>query len=137
MIHATVIEQIWLVFALAASFVVVFNLFDAYANLNYLDGTGQNGRRRMLALQHIRSELFRLALCTAKVVVAGIAITTPQPSLEASVVGWTVTSFVILIWSVLDAKTRHTLRVYRAESGGRRSTDQQTERIGDASERRQ
>lgn len=126
-LHATVIEQIWFAAAMIAALIVVVNLFDAWQNLNYIDATGQNGRRRTLALQHIRSELFRLTLCCVKAVVAGVAMTSVQPTLDASVIGWMTASVVILIWSLLDAKTRHGLRLYRNSdlAGGRRATDTQ------------
>lgn len=126
-LNATITEWIWFVTAMVAALVVVINLFDAWQNLNYIDATGQNGRRRTLALQHIRSELFRLSLCCVKVIVAGVAMKTMQPALDASVIGWMTASVVILLWSLLDAKTRHALRLHRQGdwTGGRRATDTQ------------
>lgn len=126
MLDVTIAKVVWLLAALSASIVVIANLFDAYQNLNYLDAAGLNGRRRILASQHIRSEIFRLSLCAIKTVVAGTSMTTYEVPLDISVIGWVTASAVILIWSLADARTRRQLRQYRQDTAhvsGRRRDD--------------
>lgn len=110
------LEWLWLLLVVVGLAVHGHGLWLAYADGRLLRQSGANGRRAIVAAMHVRNHWIRLAVKMVMLVVALVAVATPQPPPDhpnATPILMTgaalAVSLLLLAGSLADARDRQTL----------------------------
>lgn len=103
-------EWAWLTLSLIATGLVFRMWMVAQSGLNVVDATGQNGRTRMIASQHIATATFRLVKCVVSAMAALSAIVDAPGVIR--VFGWIVLALLFIAESVMEEATQRRIMRY-------------------------
>lgn len=118
--HATPIEVIFTIVALASEIVSIYALRDALIDSTVQAAAKINGPRRLVADNNIRQEQLRLSISSVMLMASCtfLVLEPPPPSylvLPQSMVGliaWIIVSLIIMISSLIDKSVRKKLQRY-------------------------
>lgn len=123
-----------LLFGLSGLGFSIWGLATAWIDLTFLTASNVNGARRVVALQNITKESFRMTLQTIIVIVGAVCVLNAPPPPDyrmlpqslIAIVAWLISSGLLSVWVVLDRVRRIQLEhIYDAAvtAQRRRKTD--------------
>lgn len=121
---ASLIEIAWTLLAAIGALYHMRGVHDAGGDLSFLKRAGLNGRRRVVALRNLRSEITRLFVKTIFFGVGVVALVTPPPERTSNTtasliagVGLVLALLALTFDSFLERQDRETLLAMEHEQG--------------------